>query len=154
MTITVKGPTPAGGVRSEAYLFAADGTAVDEPAAAAMAEVVEYAENGDPIARTYARLDGQRAPELADDGEGEDEIADAPKAATWDLTVMEDGRIVPVTTLAQLTEVMIPGPASLPERREIIASMLVLPMWEAAPAELRAEVNAWLVDTRPKPAAD
>ena len=57
-TREVRGPTPAGGVRSEARFLRLVGgqwTRVDESEATRV-EIVEYGSSGDEIARTYGTI--------------------------------------------------------------------------------------------------
>lgn len=136
--------TPAGGTRSEAILTDATGAVVDDPAVATAVEIVEYDADGDELARTYGRTD---IPRRAAASDMDDEDMDAPKG-TWDVAIAEDGRYRLVTTLRELEAVM--DAASLGEAgwRSVLASMTVLPSWDAMPEGLRAEITA-LLERRP-----
>lgn len=143
--LTREGPTPAGGVRSEAYLTDAHGLPTDDPKAAAAVEIVEYDAGGEEIARTYGRTD--ITPVGVDSGM-DDEDLDAFQGATWDLYVSRGGIVKPVETLDELRS-LLDADALGPAFRTTVAGMLTLPVWANAPEGLRAEVDQWLTDTRP-----
>jgi hypothetical protein len=145
MVLTRKGPTPAGGVRSEAYLTDAAGLPTDDPGAAAAVEIVEYDAGGEEIARTYGRTD--ITPVGIDSGLEDDDL-DSFQGAAWDLYVTRGGELKPVETLDDL-RALLDADALGPAFRTTVAGMLTLPVWVNAPEALRAEVNEWLEQTRP-----
>lgn len=139
------GPTPAGGVRSEAFLTDAAGLPTDDPAAASAVEIVEYDAGDNEIRRTYGRTDYPATPQATT---ADDEDHDAVKA-TWDVTIVEDGQHRLVTTLAELSSVLDRDALGEPGFRTAVASMMTLPVWDGMPEQLRAEIRTHLEDTRP-----
>lgn len=113
-------------------------------------EIVELV-GGFEVKRTYVDLrettKSLEVPALVSDADPENQ--DALKNASWDLWSLEDdGQLVPVTTLEQLLRTWGIDGLPLPQQRTFVANMMGLPMWVPAPAELRAEVNDWLLETR------
>lgn len=150
-TVVTQGPTPSGGVRSEAAFTARDGSPVepDDPQAHAV-EIHEVGEDGTVLARHYGLLKGvggypQQSVEVEDD-----EDADQTKA-TWDLWWVDGANVYhPVETLDQLLRSLGWDAQDLQHQRQLVATMLPLPSWQAAPEGLKAEVSAWLVRGRPE----
>lgn len=138
--LTNDGPTPAGGVRSEAYLTDAAGLPTDDPRAATTAEIVEYDAAGEEIARSYGRTD---YPAVDQASGADDEDHDAVKA-TWDMTIAEDGIHRLVTTLAELSSVLDRDALGEVGFRRTVAAMMTLPVWGGMPEPLRAEIRAYL----------
>lgn len=132
----------------------ADGNAVDGPERAASLEVQEFDDQGVPTGRTYLeRPAGGSAIAWASTPEEEDiadpDVADGFTKGTWDLYDPQTGE--PVTTREQLCRALGTGddPAA---QRGALGDLLGLPSWQAAPDELKTDVRAWLVATRPKTA--
>lgn len=142
--LTHDGPTPAGGVRSEAYLTDAAGAPTDDPAAAVAAEIVEYDAADQEIARTYGRTD---YPAVDQASGADDEDHDGIKA-TWDVTISVDGIHRLVTTLDELSSVLDRDALGETQFRSTVAAMMTLPVWEGMPEPLRAEIRTYLEGTR------
>lgn len=143
--LTNDGPTPAGGVRSEAYLTDAAGAPTDDPKAAVAVEIVEFDAAGDELARTYGRTDYPAVPQATSE---DDDNLDAVKA-TWDVTIVEDGMHRLVTTLAELSSVLDRDALGELGFRRAVASMMTLPVWDGMPADLQSEIREYLESTRP-----
>lgn len=135
----IDGPTPNGGAYAELIQFDADGNPTDDKKKMVTAEAVEFDAQDHIIGRTYLVTDptAPLAPPVDDDA------LDAALAAApgpWDPNIR---------TFEQLWDYL--GAADMPfaDAREKIALLGVLPGWVNAPTDLRAEVNDWLVATRP-----
>jgi hypothetical protein len=140
--------TPAGGVRAAAWWFDEQGERVNDPALAARGEIHEYDAADRVINRTYVEpsdgLPGEPMSATYDEAVHPDN-ADLLKAGTWDVRNPDQ---TPVTTLEQLLASQ--GWSDLPLRtqRHNVAAFTAWPVWVPAPAELREEVDEWLVSTR------
>jgi hypothetical protein len=128
--------------------FAADGGALPTADGAASCEVTEYLD-GVPVRRTYADLDGDgEAATVPDPGVVESE--DWLRGGTWDLYA--DGE--PATTMAGLLATLDMDGLRPSELRSAVCHLLELPFWDAAPAELKQEVYAWLREPPSAPPAE
>lgn len=154
-TVRKDGPTPLGGARTVSYWFAADGSDA-APADAVRGEIVEFGPEGDELGRTYVeRRPDQEGDAVALNGPGNGGLLlggnmpedgnDGPKR-TWD--IMAPGWRHPARTRRELLEAL--GWERLPLRDQFreLSNLLGLPAWTPAPAELKAEVYAWLEANR------
>lgn len=135
--------TPAGGTRSEATYLDANGAPL--PSAVGATEVVirEYAGNI-MIRRTYMELD-TRLPQWTNPGTTgtEPEVFDFAKN-TWDVYTQDDGNYRLVTTLTDLMNVLGIDHLEPAEQRDRILTLMTMPSWQAAPADLKADTAHWL----------
>ncbi len=116
------------------------------PDDAVAAEVHHHDAEGNEVGRTYADLTGGD-PRPAPDEVVDPANADALKASSWDLWDMEAGG--PLRTLPALTRVLGVDESPVPAQRRALAEFMLLPAWQAAPAQLRRAVSAFLASTRP-----
>lgn len=158
MATTRTGPTPLGGVRSVAYLFAPDGSEVEDPDRAVRGEIVEYGPDDDELGRTYFELapDYETAIALSpptsagllEVGNEPDLGNDGPKH-TWDLWYVDDGVWEhPVRTMAELLSSQGWTALDAAGRFAALSNFISLPAWAPAPEELKREVYSWLEDNR------
>ncbi len=150
------GPTPAGGDESSVTYIGADGAPTDNADKAVSAVVREYAA-GVEIARTYLGKDTGRAavkasvPQWTDPGEvttDGDWYEDAKN--TWDVWWTDDDGIYhKATTLPQFLRAMGWDGAEEPAQRQLLGNAMTWSSWQSAPQQLRDEVRAWLVQSRP-----
>jgi hypothetical protein len=138
--------TPLGGASFKAFWIDSEGRPC-EPEAAVAGHIEESDEDGVILGRTY--LDRTWDPEATTGRESDpaDEAiwsdnTDLLKAGTWDIWVMDNSK--KVETLAELLEIQGYANRSLREQRIEVSSLMALPMWVAAPDQLKAEALAWL----------
>lgn len=143
MVVRRDGPTPAGGVRSEAYMTDAGGRPTDDPAAAVAAEIVELDADGEVLARTQGRTD---YPAAQSGPAGPDEH---DHAGQWDVYVEVEGRLKIVDRLSELRVLHEADSFGDAVFRTYLTHLIVLPTWRNAPDRLKDEVYRWLEDTRP-----
>ncbi len=141
MTTRIEGPTPSGGAYAIATWYQ-HGLEVDDPTDADAVEIVEYDADDASLLRTYSRelSEGTDTPEIGGVVEFDSDSADLLKFGTWDLYI--DGILI--TTLKQYLLGLGVDQASVKVQRNAVAETLELPSCQAAPAELKAEVYAWL----------
>lgn len=158
MSVTKEGPTPLGGTRSVGYLFAQDGSEVEDPAVAVRGEMVEFGAEGDELGRTYFELGPDYSDSvmlvpptsvgLTESGNEPDLGNDGPKE-TWDIWHVEDGVWEhPARTMAELAGALGWDGAPAPDMFRLLANFISLPVWGPAPDELKAEVYSWLESNR------
>ncbi len=137
--------TPLGGTRHEAIWFDQAGQPC-APEEAASGEIREFDEDGLELGRTYVdwtfNPDGTSQESDPSNEALFAENNDVLKMGTWDIWTKEGGK--KVETLAELLEVQGFTDQPLAAQRQEVASLMALPMWVPAPAELKAEAEAWL----------
>lgn len=133
----------------EIILFDAGGEVTTDRALARTAEITETDELG-RVTRTYGSI-GDTAVAGTDRGNSDqldDDNADFTKG-TWDVYVQEDGIYRLAETLQDLGSVMEFDFLNEQGRRELLANMMLLPVWDAMPEGLREEIRSYLEQTRP-----
>jgi hypothetical protein len=153
---TFTGPTPSGGDTCTAWFYDKYGGEVDGDDDAV--ETIEIVETRDDVVLARHYLERGTATPVFDDpltAVGEPDEVDSTKM-TWDLWIKDDaGQYKLIDTLDELLRGFNLDDKPLAVQRAEVASMTVLPSFEAAPPELTAEIAAWLETTRPaKPATD
>lgn len=129
-------------------LFDAEGRVVTDPALARTAEIIEQDALGRET-RTYGTVGPVPAgDDLGDSDQLDDDVADQPKV-TWDVYVQDDGQYRLVETFAEYASVLELDLLPLPAQRSMLANLMLLPVWDAMPPQLRDEITDFLEGTRP-----
>jgi hypothetical protein len=151
------GWTPAGGQVSVARFFDAAGREAHSPQDANTIEVSEHTVEGDHLARTYLTRrtgDPKGIPASPmDDAMTDGDFAEQVKS-TWDVWDNQDGLYALANTKDALLHALGWDALPLPEQRQNVAGLMILPSWERAPRGLVLDVEQWLEATRQAPAPD